>query len=57
MYAQFAQGLGAGGGHRYPPSSYDVYLKAYSVAMLPGRERANVSYGGKSELTSSSLHS
>lgn len=29
-------------------SSYDEYLKAYSVAMLPGRERENLSYGGKS---------
>jgi len=28
--------------------SYDEYLKAYSMAMLPGRERENVSYGGKS---------
>lgn len=30
------------------PHQYDEYLKAYSVAMLPGRERENVSYGGKS---------
>ena len=30
------------------PRSYDEYLKAYSMAMLPGRERENVSYGGKS---------
>ena len=29
---------------------YDEYMKAYSVAMLPGNERANVSYGGKSKL-------
>lgn len=28
--------------------AYDEYLKAYSMAMLPGKERANVSYGGKS---------
>jgi len=33
---------------RLSPRSYDEYLKAYSVAMLPGRERTNVSYGGKS---------
>lgn len=33
---------------RPPPRSYDEYLKAYSVAMLPGRERENLSYGGKS---------
>lgn len=32
-----------------PPRAYDEYLKAYSMAMLPGRERANVSYGGKGE--------
>ena len=31
-----------------PPSAYDAYLRAYSVAMLPGRERTNVSFGGKS---------
>lgn len=35
---------------RPPPRAYDEYLKAYSVAMLPGRERENVSYGGKSML-------
>ncbi|CAE6426055.1 unnamed protein product [Rhizoctonia solani] len=34
---------------------YDEYLKAYSMAMLPGRERANVSYGGKIILPPSSL--
>ena len=33
---------------RANPRSYDDYLKAYSMAMLPGRERENVSYGGKS---------
>lgn len=33
---------------RPPARSYDEYLKAYSVAMLPGRERENLSYGGKS---------
>lgn len=33
---------------RAPARSYDEYLKAYSVAMLPGRERENLSYGGKS---------
>ena len=35
---------------RPPARAYDEYLKAYSVAMLPGRERENVSYGGKSAL-------
>lgn len=44
---------GFGGGipgrtHRPDPRSYDDYFKAYSVAMLPGKERENVSYGGKS---------
>ena len=34
--------------HRPDPRSYDDYFKAYSVAMLPGKERDNVSYGGKS---------
>jgi ubiquitin fusion degradation protein 1 len=33
---------------RPPARAYDEYLKAYSVAMLPGRERENLSYGGKS---------
>lgn len=48
---------GLGGGYGFPrgpranPSSYDEYLKAYSVAMLPGRERENLSYGGKSAST------
>lgn len=31
-----------------PPRMYDEYFTAYSVAMLPGKERENVSYGGKS---------
>ena len=30
------------------PRAYDEYFKAYSVAMLPGRPRENLSYGGKS---------
>jgi len=33
---------------RTNPRSYDEYLKAYSMAMLPRAERENVSYGGKS---------
>ena len=41
-------GLGAGYGRGAPPRAYDEYFKAYSMAMLHGRERANVSYGGKS---------
>lgn len=31
-----------------PASMYDEYFRAYSVAMLPGKEREQVSYGGKS---------
>lgn len=47
---------GYGPGHRAAnPSAYDEYLKAYSVAMLPGRERENVSYGGKSACYASHL--
>jgi ubiquitin fusion degradation protein 1 len=52
---------GLGGGYGYPrgqranPGSYDEYLKAYSVAMLPGRERENLSYGGKIILPPSTL--
>lgn len=44
-------GYGFARGPRANPSSYDEYLKAYSVAMLPGRERENLSYGGKSAST------
>ncbi|KAF5381047.1 hypothetical protein D9615_004032 [Tricholomella constricta] len=40
---------------RSAPRSYDEYLKAYSVAMLPGRERENVSYGGKIIMPPSAL--
>ncbi|KAA1469463.1 UFD1-domain-containing protein [Dentipellis sp. KUC8613] len=40
---------------RSNPGSYDEYLKAYSVAMLPGRERENVSYGGKIIMPPSAL--
>jgi ubiquitin fusion degradation protein 1 len=31
------------------PEHYDEFFRAYSMAMLPGKERAQVSYGGKSE--------
>ena len=31
------------------PRSYDDYFKAYSLAMFPGKQRENVSYGGKSK--------
>ncbi len=29
-------------------SAFDEYYKAYSVAVMPGPERANLAYGGKS---------
>ncbi|PCH37828.1 UFD1-domain-containing protein [Wolfiporia cocos MD-104 SS10] len=51
-------GFGAGIGHHIrgrPASSYDDYFKAYSVAMLPGKERENVSYGGKIIMPPSAL--
>ncbi|EPQ30421.1 uncharacterized protein PFL1_01947 [Pseudozyma flocculosa PF-1] len=38
-----------------PPRAYDEYFKAYSMAMLPGRERLNVSYGGKIIMPPSAL--
>ncbi|KAG8734459.1 ubiquitin fusion degradation protein [Ceratobasidium sp. 423] len=44
-----------GGSARRGRRQYDEYLKAYSMAMLPGRERVNVSYGGKIILPPSSL--
>jgi ubiquitin fusion degradation protein 1 len=48
-FRNFGMGFGQQGGHN--PSAYDEYFKAYSVAMLPGRERENLSYGGKSTST------
>jgi len=32
-----------------PPSAYESHFKAYSMAMLNGASRDNVTYGGKSE--------
>ncbi|THU88403.1 UFD1-domain-containing protein [Dendrothele bispora CBS 962.96] len=55
MTLDSGQGLGYGIGGRPPPRAYDEYLKAYSVAMLPGRERENVSYGGKIIMPPSAL--
>ncbi|KAJ3989433.1 ubiquitin fusion degradation protein I [Lentinula detonsa] len=46
----FSQTIG-----RAPPGAYNEYLKAYSVAMMPGNERPNVSYGGKIIMPPSSL--
>ncbi|KIY72066.1 UFD1-domain-containing protein [Cylindrobasidium torrendii FP15055 ss-10] len=51
--AQFG-GFGVPGAPR-PLSAFDEYLRAYSVAMLPGRERENVSYGGKIIMPPSAL--
>ncbi|KAG5653838.1 hypothetical protein H0H81_010111 [Sphagnurus paluster] len=50
----FPNGYGPRTG-RSSARSYDEYLKAYSVAMLPGRERENVSYGGKIIMPPSAL--
>ncbi|TFK86046.1 UFD1-domain-containing protein [Polyporus arcularius HHB13444] len=58
FFAQFAQGLGGVGARRVGrpnPKAYDEYFKAYSVAMLPGRPRENVSYGGKIIMPPSAL--
>ncbi|KIK99279.1 hypothetical protein PAXRUDRAFT_822902, partial [Paxillus rubicundulus Ve08.2h10] len=58
LFAQLAQGFGGGIPTRIgrpPARAYDEYLKAYSVAMLPGRERENLSYGGKIIMPPSAL--
>ncbi|KXN86916.1 Ubiquitin fusion degradation protein 1, partial [Leucoagaricus sp. SymC.cos] len=58
LLAQLAGGFPGGfgsGRSSSNPSSYDDYLKAYSVAMLPGRQRDNVSYGGKVIMPPSAL--
>ncbi|PWN23965.1 UFD1-domain-containing protein [Microstroma glucosiphilum] len=38
-----------------PAHAYEDYYKAYSMAMLPGKERLNVSYGGKIIMPTSAL--
>uniref|UniRef100_A0A0W0FLH9 Putative ubiquitin fusion degradation protein I n=1 Tax=Moniliophthora roreri TaxID=221103 RepID=A0A0W0FLH9_MONRR len=56
MLAQF--GFPAGYGQHIGPASpraFDEYLKAYSVGMMPGRQRDNVSYGGKIIMPPSAL--
>ncbi|PFH54271.1 hypothetical protein AMATHDRAFT_544 [Amanita thiersii Skay4041] len=60
LLAQLAGGFPGGYGARVPrpsPRSYDDYFKAYSMAMLPGKERENVSYGGKIIMPPSALAS
>ncbi|KAF7294846.1 Ubiquitin fusion degradation protein 1 [Mycena indigotica] len=48
-------GAAAGGFAAGRGGPYDEYLRAYSVAMLPGKERDNVSYGGKIIMPPSAL--
>ncbi|KAF9013911.1 ubiquitin fusion degradation protein UFD1-domain-containing protein [Cyathus striatus] len=57
LFAHLAGGLQAHQMGASNPRAYDEYLKAYSVAMLPGRERENVSYGGKIIMPPSALAS
>ncbi|KAK7054777.1 ubiquitin fusion degradation protein [Paramarasmius palmivorus] len=38
-----------------PPRAFDEYLKAYSVGMMSGKPRENVSYGGKIIMPPSAL--
>ncbi|KAF9791251.1 ubiquitin fusion degradation protein I [Thelephora terrestris] len=52
LLAQLANGIG---GHPVHPRQFNQYLKAYSVAMLPGKERENLSYGGKIIMPPSAL--
>lgn len=53
-FARFMQG-GMDARFPRPPRAYDEYFKAYSMAMLPGKERLNVSYGGKIIMPPSAL--
>ncbi|KIR59464.1 ubiquitin fusion degradation protein 1 [Cryptococcus bacillisporus CA1873] len=49
-------GGGFGGFHSAPPpSAYDDYFKAYSTAVMGGRERPEVMYGGKIIMPPSAL--
>ncbi|KAF9647545.1 UFD1-domain-containing protein [Thelephora ganbajun] len=52
LFAQLVNGIG---GHLANPRQFDQHLKAYSVAMLPGKERENLSYGGKIIMPPSAL--
>ncbi|KAF8643806.1 hypothetical protein AX16_008824 [Volvariella volvacea WC 439] len=54
QFGGFPAGYGPRVG-RSSPRSYDEYLKAYSVAMMAGRQRDNVSYGGKVIMPPSAL--
>ncbi|KAI0819519.1 UFD1-domain-containing protein [Trametes gibbosa] len=58
MFAHIAQGFGGPAMRRIlrpNPRAYDEYFKAYSVALLPGRQRDNLSYGGKIIMPPSAL--
>ncbi|KAF8636654.1 hypothetical protein AX17_003461 [Amanita inopinata Kibby_2008] len=58
LFAQLAGNFpGAYGPHigRHSPRSYNDYFKAYSMAVLPGNQRENVSYGGKIIMPPSAL--
>ncbi|KZT40848.1 UFD1-domain-containing protein [Sistotremastrum suecicum HHB10207 ss-3] len=57
LFNQLAQGFQGPPFRRGQPRQYDEFLKAYSVAMLPGKERLNVSYGGKIIMPPSALAS
>ncbi|WVO14954.1 hypothetical protein L204_102595 [Cryptococcus depauperatus] len=50
-----ALGAGMGFGAIIPPSAYDAYFKAYSTAVMGGRERPEVMYGGKIIMPPSAL--
>ncbi|PSR94118.1 hypothetical protein PHLCEN_2v4546 [Hermanssonia centrifuga] len=57
LFAHLAAGFGGIPQHTRRPDAraYDDYFKAYSMAMLPGKERENVSYGGKIIMPPSAL--
>ncbi|WVQ84773.1 hypothetical protein IAT38_006930 [Cryptococcus sp. DSM 104549] len=50
-----AGGMMGGFARAPPPSAFDIYLKAYSVAVMGGRERPEVMYGGKIIMPPSAL--
>ncbi|WWC73847.1 uncharacterized protein I206_107819 [Kwoniella pini CBS 10737] len=55
---QLMGGMGGMGRYQFrapPPSAYDEYYKAYSVAVMGGRERPELMYGGKIIMPPSAL--